>query len=339
MMVSSFYTVSYLQRHVRSVAQGDGCFSALRIQSQMRVTRTGISQAVLYLLFATFYVIDSFTHIFSPHFFLSAWISFTVTSLYISGTTVNLGIDNTSTSRLASYVVFVWSLSTSMNSTVWLNYFYYTQIVPAQRALFIWIKKNIKPIIYCIWLVERIYSFFEVGIMLMDYLILTDRTFDGVSYNFTMYHVPILSSNLWTDLYVIALCIVGAHFVMCLCVMVMSSGSTVVYLCRHMRRMVANGQPLPCPRFRAQVRVTVIGILQGVLYVFCAVWTMYKCVSQHTFMLSLSMYSQFSVTHLYMSGTTFNLGVGQAVFRQRVADIWLRAAQWCKANKVQQSEH
>lgn len=92
MMVSSFSTVQYLHRHIRSVAQGGSCFSTSRIQSQLRVTITGISQGVLYFLFGTFYIFNSFTYIYSPHFYLSAWITFTATSLYVSGTTVNLGI-------------------------------------------------------------------------------------------------------------------------------------------------------------------------------------------------------------------------------------------------------
>lgn len=235
----------------------------------------------------------------------------------------------------ASCAVFDCSLSASAASSVWLNFFYYTQIVPARRALFIWIKKNIKPIIYCAWLVDKILSLLGVGV------ILTETFFDGFSYNFTTYqnttYLQKPSPEFKTNLYAIATGILKASFIFFLCIMVMSSGSTVVYLCRHMRRMVANGQPLG-PRFNSQVRVTVTGILQGVLYLFGAAWTVYKFVSQGI----LTMYSSpciyFTVINVYMTGTMFNLGVGQAVFRQRAADIWLRAAQCCKAPKAQQSE-
>ncbi|KAK5598957.1 hypothetical protein CRENBAI_001200 [Crenichthys baileyi] len=40
--------------------------------------------------------------------------------------------------------------------SVCLNFFYCTHIVPANRALSIWIKRNIKPIIFCILIVENI---------------------------------------------------------------------------------------------------------------------------------------------------------------------------------------
>nr|XP_033472834.1 uncharacterized protein LOC117250994 [Epinephelus lanceolatus] len=92
-----------------------------------------------------------------------------------------------------------------MSSSVWLNFFYYTQIVPAQRAIFIWIKKNIKSVIFCIRLTE------------------------GIN-----------------------ICLARANLIFCVCVMVMSSGSTVVYLSRHMRCMVANGQPISGPQLSGQ---------------------------------------------------------------------------------------
>ncbi|XP_076603687.1 uncharacterized protein LOC143330811 [Chaetodon auriga] len=243
---------------------------------------------------------------------------------------------------IASFVVFACSFSLSMTSSVWLNFFYQTQIVPAHRALFIWIKKNIKHIIYCILLVERIFSLCNCAVVLIDYLVSTYRTPDGFSYNSTVHHNtinfhPLPSSELRTVL-TIFICLLKIHYLMCLCVMVMSNGSTVVYLCQHMCRMAANGQPFSCPRLRSQVRVTITGVLQGVLYVFCAMWTIYKIFSGQIAIIYGFSYAHFTVINLYMTGTTFNLGAGQGVFRQRAADIWLRAAQWCKAPKVQESE-
>uniref|UniRef100_UPI0037E8ED46 taste receptor, type 2, member 201, tandem duplicate 1 n=1 Tax=Semicossyphus pulcher TaxID=241346 RepID=UPI0037E8ED46 len=439
MMVSSFSTVRYLHRHIRSVAQGGSCFSTKKIKRQIRVTITGISQAVLYLVYDVYNLWSTLTNIFSPDLTISIWISFTVTTLYITGTTFNLGVgqaafrlrvlgiwkkikamfgagmvtndveihsvntrmDYTTCALinmplatfnimanvffvfcmvrpfpgerikqplkfllgmlivctvtflmsaivvffvqvtaenvyflLASYVVFAWSLSTSMNSSVWLNFFYYTQIVPAQTALFIWIKKNIKPVIYCICIVERIYSFLDVGVMLLDYLTMADLIYDEFSYNVTMnpdtVYIQMPSSEFMSNVYEIALHIVQIHFFFTLCVMLMSSGSTVVYLSKHMRRMVASGQCLSCPRFRSQVRVTVTGILQGLLYFSCSTWTVYKVLSEQFSKQLLSPYTHFTAINVYMTGTMFNLAAGQSVYRRRVEDIWLRAVRCCK---------
>ncbi|XP_068602633.1 taste receptor, type 2, member 201, tandem duplicate 1 [Brachionichthys hirsutus] len=187
-----------------------------------------------------------------------------------------------------SFSLFVYTLYTSMSSSVWLNFFFFTQIVPAQRASFTWIKKNIKTVIYCIWLLDKCLSLCNVNL------------------------------------------IIG------MCVMVMSSSSTVLYLCKHMHRMVAIGQPFSCSRFRSQVRVTITGILQGIMYMICAVWTVEKYFSGDV----NSGYSliQVTVINFYMMGTTFNLGAGQSAFRQRAANIWLSATQLLKGPDVQPAE-
>ncbi|XP_040004733.1 uncharacterized protein LOC120801640 [Xiphias gladius] len=249
----------------------------------------------------------------------------------------NLTTNNGNLMR-ASYVMSVCTLTTSMTSSAWLNFFYYTQIVPAQRALFIWIKKNIKPIIYCIWLIERILNLSDFTVMFLN------NSFVGFEFsnNFSTDHDQHLSTSDYLPwlaaMYTIQVSIREAHFFFCLAVMGISSGSTLVYLCRHMRRMVAIGQPFCCSRLSGQVRVTITGILQGVLYVVCAVWSVCIFLSQQMPSPFISPYISFTVINVYMTGTTFNLGAGQTVFRLRAADFWIRATQWCKAPEVQQSE-
>ncbi len=231
---------------------------------------------------------------------------------------------------IVSYLVSVYSLCTNIKSSVWLNFYYFTQIVPSQRAVCMWIKKNIKAVICCIWFVERSLTLFEIGAMSNHF------DFNVTIYNESLY-LKIPGSKLHTPLGTTLIAISSAHFLLCLCVKVMSSSCTVVYLCRHMSRMRANaqpGQPVICPRTKSQVRVTVTGILQGVLFVICAVWITYSYISPTP----QSQYTYFTVINLYVAGTTLNLGAGQAVFRQRIKDILLRAAQLCNVPKVKQSE-
>ncbi|TMS06653.1 Protein HEG [Larimichthys crocea] len=82
----------YYSRHIKSMAQGGGSFSTPRIQSQKRVTTTGISQGVFFILYSTFYYFDALTYRYSKGFHFGAWIAVTAATLYISVTTVNLGI-------------------------------------------------------------------------------------------------------------------------------------------------------------------------------------------------------------------------------------------------------
>ncbi|XP_056283334.1 uncharacterized protein LOC130202084 [Pseudoliparis swirei] len=194
MLMSSGSTVLYLGGHMRRMVANGQSLSCPQLRNQLRVTVTGILQGVLYT-------------------FCAIWITF---SAFPGGIVFNI------LSQLF-YLVMVCGMYTSMTSSVWLNFFYCCQIVPAKRAFFIWMKKNVKSIIYCI-------------------------------------------CNNSTEV----------HFACCFCVMLMSSGSTVLYLGGHMRRMVANGQCMSCPQLRNQLRVTVTGILQGVLYTFCAIWTAFN---------------------------------------------------------------
>lgn len=217
-------------------------------------------------------------------------------------------------------VVSGWSLSMSMTSSVWMNFFYYTQIVPAKCAFFSWIKKNIKKVIYSIWLLETVFSWLNLFCILSNAFHL-----GALEFNNTM-AVESDSHKEWlSDMYITLVLLSEAYFFFCLCVMGMSNASTVIYLCRHMQSMAANGQSLSCPRFVSQVRVTITGILQGVLYTSYCLWLTYIYYTPFT---PFSQYTYLTVLNLYVSVTTFNLGAGQAVFRQRASDIWTRASQW-----------
>lgn len=269
---------------------------------------------------------------------LGTVICCTITFLVSNVVQFPVQVSNT-TVILTTYVVYHFSVSTSMTTCVWLNFFYCTQIVPAQKNICIWIKKNIKSIIYCIWLVEKVLSVFSISAFLLFNTALSNGKPDLIGLNSTVIYATVYSEmpSLHKIICIVAVVLTLVHYIACLCIMVVSSGSTVVYLCRHMQRMLSNGQPLSCPRFRSQVRVTVNGLLQGALYVFCVVWTLYEYFFVNT--VSSDIYPQtvehVTVINWYMAGTMLNLGVGQGVFRQRAADIWLRAVQYCKTPKEQ----
>ncbi|XP_071341410.1 uncharacterized protein [Trachinotus anak] len=272
-------------------------------------------------------------------FLLLSLISCTIG--YLMTITVMFFFDLSESSKLTQilYLVSACTLNISMTSSVWLNLFYYTQIVPAQHALFVWIKKNIKSVIYCICLLERTFYLFDFTVVFLN-----DIYFSGFGFsnNFTMDHDTLMSEGRhlkWlTYIHIFETATIKAYFFFCLVVMLMSSGSTVVYLSRHVGRMVAQGHSLSCPRFRGQVRVTVTGILQGVQYAICAVWIVFNFFSQQISTSFISPYIHYTVINLYMSGTTVNLGIGMVVFRRRAADIWIRATQWRKTQQQHNKE-
>lgn len=230
---------------------------------------------------------------------------------------------------LTLYAVHAWSLCTSMGSVVWLNFFYCTQIVPAQTALFTWIKKHIKHIIYCVWCLDRIFGSFSIGVMVIDYLVISDPL--HFSPNVTLLtgsvniQVPYPVSQTYE--YQIALYFVLVYFLFHVCIMMFSNSSTVIYLGKHICHMLANSQSFSCPQFRGQVRVTVIGILQGVLYLSFSTWNFYRAFVRVFSEENVNSYVRFTVVNFYATGSLFTLGAVQSVFRQRFKDIWLRVTQ------------
>ncbi|KAF7668527.1 hypothetical protein LDENG_00003100 [Lucifuga dentata] len=255
---------------------------------------------------------------------LLLWSLICCAIVYLLSVAVVLFSADSSNIMFVSYVVLTYAFYTCMTSSVWLN-FYCTQIVPAQKALFIWIKKNIKHIIYCIWIAERISCLSDLSAILVSDLIHRVSDNGTTFHNVTMTHYDTTHLQNITDL---SFTVAVAYFLVCSCVMIGSIATTVVYLCRHVRRMAANGCPFTCPIIKNQVRVTVSGVLQGVVYLLCPGLILIKLIyGNFNKSIFISGCFFYTVISFYMFSFTLNLGAAQAVFRQRTINISIRATQ------------
>uniref|UniRef100_A0A6Q2WWN2 Taste receptor type 2 n=1 Tax=Esox lucius TaxID=8010 RepID=A0A6Q2WWN2_ESOLU len=263
---SSWATVSYLRRHMESMKESGSPFSSPRLTGQMRVTITGILQGILSLFFSLWLITDFFRWLLSPfsydNFDSNQNIFFTVASLFMFGTTVNLGVGQSVFRRRAAGIC-LW---TFISCSIWLNFFYCTQIVPAQQVVFIWVKRNIKVIIYWALIVDMVFSLFDgvVEILLMvdinnvPWKNRNDSNYDSVNVSFSTLD----------DLSNIALGCLSVRMIFLLkflCLTVGSSWATVSYLRRHMESMKESCSPFSSPRLTGQMRVTITGILQGII--------------------------------------------------------------------------
>uniref|UniRef100_A0A8C7HWS1 Taste receptor type 2 n=1 Tax=Oncorhynchus kisutch TaxID=8019 RepID=A0A8C7HWS1_ONCKI len=328
MVGSSWVTVCYLYRHMKSMKESGSTFSSPRLHSQMRVTITGILQGILYFLCALWIFISFFSINFSMVFNYTFFN--TVISLYMFGTTVNLGLRPMMAYNLI--LIGLCKAYVNMSTSVWLNFFYYTQIVPAQRALFIWVKRNIKIIIYWGLFVDRVLFLFDLASVIY-YVTITEGN-DNINDTSTNDTVSGSTDGLfYTDLVCFYSKMIYMFF--CLCVMVGSSWVTVCYLHRHMKSMKESGSTFSSPRLHSQMRVTITGILQGILYFLCALWIFLNIFSDnYPSSIKFDYNTYYTVISLYMFSTTVNLGIGQSVFRQRAADIWLKAQQAARSLKL-----
>lgn len=236
--------------------------------------------------------------------------------------------------------MFLFSLSTSMSTSVWLTCFYFLQIVPLKSTVFLWVKRNHKSIIYCIWVFEKLLVCVTVSSIVMFDVSVINQISDMVLFNITVNSNEILAklpSHL-VNLSNATMIINEVYFIICLCIMSLCSWSTAIYLSRHMRQMASKG--LSCSHFRSQVRVTVTGILQELLYVILSVWTLFRYMIygievRPNMYLSLS---NMTVINFYMVTMSMNLGVGQAVFRQRAVGLLHRVARCCRTTRARQPQ-
>lgn len=242
---------------------------------------------------------------------------------------------NTFELTLTVYGMFILSLSTSMTASVWLNVFYYLQIVPSKTAVFLWVKRNLKPVIYCVWVVEKLLISLTVICIVVYHISFRNLVLDiqflniTIAANLLLIKVPSSVSTLATATMVIN----EIYFITCLCIMSVSSWSTAIYLSRHVRQMSSKG--LSCSHIQSQVRVTITGILQEALFVFLSVWTLLQyilCDINEGPLPHLSL-ANTTIINLYMIGTSGNLGMGQTVFRHRALDLWHRAARCCTTRR------
>ncbi|XP_028250398.1 uncharacterized protein LOC114426918 [Parambassis ranga] len=221
---------------------------------------------------------------------------------------------------IASCVIAVYAHN-SMSCYVWLNFYYYTQIVPAQRAVLMWIKRNIKSFIYGVLITDGMLSFFSCAVFAADALF--------VKWSFSNGTRILLRSKELHSLNLTSSVMMYVHMLLCLCIMMVSSISTAHYLNRHMRNMIQSGSTFSTPRLRSQMRVSITGILQGVL---CFLYDSFYLIDAFIFILptqfSINAYVSITVTMVYVSGTSLNLGIGQTIFRENAADAWkaLKAA-------------
>uniref|UniRef100_A0AAR2LUY7 Taste receptor type 2 n=1 Tax=Pygocentrus nattereri TaxID=42514 RepID=A0AAR2LUY7_PYGNA len=312
MLASSCVTVLYLWRHMKSMQESSSSFSA-HLQKQMRVTITGIIQALLYFLCS---------------FKLHEHILCTVILLYSFGTAINMGID-----------LVLFSVRASVTCSLWLNVFYYSQIVPAQHSVSIWLKKNIRVFTYFALILDKTYNLFGFIINISDNAVFFTECFKytaGVNNTDATQNRTFATSILLSNMVLINFWIRLGLTLLNLCAMSAASCATTLYLWRHVKSMEKNSSSsLSSPHLRKQMRVTITGIIQALLYFICSTWMTLDALLRVKLPIFFDMDRHIfcTVISLYSFATTINVCVGQTTFRQRVIRLWEKFLQSSNLNE------
>ncbi|KAJ0005869.1 hypothetical protein NQD34_015763 [Periophthalmus magnuspinnatus] len=211
---------------------------------------------------------------------------------------------------ILSYLI-EYTVDYSMVSYVWLNFYYYIQIVPAQSAFFHWVKRNIKSTIYVLLGIDILITLLSRITVNIFYAII--RSSPSSPFNTTV----------WQDLkqsHMISFYMIMVHYAVMLCVSVVSSLSTVCYLHKHIKNMGKMGTSTT--RLRGQMRVTITGIFQGVLFFFYAVFLLLGNFSVEKLQFNIDIHIKYTLTSFFIFVTTVTLGIGQNVFRQKILDMY-----------------
>lgn len=227
------------------------------------------------------------------------------------------------------YVIIIeialFTVRTSVTSSMWLNVFYFCQIVPAKRSFFIFLKKNIRGFIYSALIADKIFFLFELFSAIACSVIYVVPHENNLNTTYTQFD-DIHNAKL-NALLVISTVVMWLHCVylsLCICIMLSSNCATILYLQKNLKCMKGSRSSLS-PRLQRQMRVTITGIVQTFLSFLCLVWMIVE--DALIYYLYSNGYIYGTVISIYSLGTTINLCIGQTVFRQRVVEIYHKCRQ------------
>lgn len=231
-----------------------------------------------------------------------------------------------------SWIILMYFVHTSMTCSVWLNFYYYSQIVPSQQAILIWVKRNIRSVIYVILFLDMMFFWFKGTVTIIGGLFPVSFTshINGTWTEMIDHHTKTM--NYVMDLYFY---LNKVYTLFCLCIMTVSIFSMVCYLQRHIKSMAQGGGSFSTPRIQSQKRVTTTGISQGVFFILYGTFYYFDALTyRYSKGFHFGAWIAVTAATLYISVTTVNLGIGQSIFRQRAADTWKALKAVCGVGMV-----
>uniref|UniRef100_A0A671T7G8 Taste receptor type 2 n=1 Tax=Sinocyclocheilus anshuiensis TaxID=1608454 RepID=A0A671T7G8_9TELE len=169
--------------------------------------------------------------------------------------------------------------------------------------------KHIRLFVYLALFVDRLF-------FLSEFLVRVIWEVSAMNLNSTRGHVNITSETTDLGIYILShidFWIRCCYFLLCLGIMLASS--SVVYLWNHIKRMEENASSFSALRKKQQMKVTILGIIQGVLFFLASGWLMTEeFFAYFAVFMDQDAHLICTVMALYSLVTTILLGVGQANF-------------------------
>lgn len=238
--------------------------------------------------------------------------------LFVFCTYVAIRYGKSETVYFAMWTLMLCNVHSNMMSSVWLSVYYCIQIVPLQRAFFLWVKKNIKLIIYAALIYQEVLVYLVGGANCVDTLVNHPARCNG-----TLLACDLRVFFTSSGFYVIKLHVIG-----CLVLMTVSNFSMFRFLSSHLKK-VMQGNVLT-QKTASQLRTTNAAVFQGVLFLtYCTFYFFSSSMYMFSHSVIIGIWFSLTCSTLYVFGTTINVGIGQTLFRQRALDVWRALAVRC----------
>ncbi|KAL7888852.1 hypothetical protein AOLI_G00038260 [Acnodon oligacanthus] len=219
-----------------------------------------------------------------------------------------------------------YAVRVSIPTNLWLRIFYCSHIVPVKKAPLIWLKKNIKVTMYFLLISTKIYFLVYLVLeFLMAYGIFSTQNSPEVNNTIVNGSVAPIWPTFQLSQFLDTLdTLTMLMALLSLSVMLTVTGATGRYLYKHVKKMTKSGTPFQSQLLQNQVRVTITSLVQGFLYLLCSagIFIDVYCAYQKVIFDRDIIWMLFD---LYSLATTLNLGVGQTLLRQRVAQLCQKA--------------
>ncbi|KAI4878495.1 hypothetical protein NFI96_008367 [Prochilodus magdalenae] len=212
------------------------------------------------------------------------------------------------------------SYCSCFSSSAWISIFYHVKIVPLHCALQIWVKKNIRIVVYVgvLWGHATLLSAIILGTV--PYLRTPPSYFNSTSSPANRTTVGSL------DLFLEKLCdiVFVVYLVFPLITLTVSWIRIFVYLRGHIRQMKESTGSSSSLQQKNQKRVAVMGMVQAAVFLPSCVWTMFTVIVHSIAMPELDSKKFLTLTICSVSdfAKIICLGLSQTVFRFTLAAKW-----------------
>ncbi|TRY60717.1 hypothetical protein DNTS_016448 [Danionella cerebrum] len=204
----------------------------------------------------------------------------------------------------------------------WISIFYYMSIVPQHHPILVWIKRNLRVVLYIGFTVNQIFLVFSLSMGAVTYFLITPLEVNLTSLNSSS-QAAIFESELYL-FHFANFC----YLLYCTCplvTLVVSWGRTFLYLREHMKKMSQSSESFSQPQQKSQMRVTVTGMVQAALFLPSSLWTVAASILYLTDLFEIVDPNRFITLTFCSASSLGNLlcfGFSQSVFRQRLVSVF-----------------